>query len=74
MGGAGFIYPLEKRAARGYANGDVVTVSIDFSKNLVEFRVNGESVGGAPWPSGKTIAYPVISCEAGPITMKINSS
>ncbi len=74
MGGAGFIYPLEQRATRGYANGDAVTVSIDFGTNLVEFKVNGELVGSAPWKSGKNEAYPVVSCERGPITMKITSS
>lgn len=74
MGGAGFLYPAEKRAKRGYANGDLVKVSIDFATNVVEFNVNGESVGSAPWMRGKTEAYPVISCAGGPIVMKINSS
>jgi hypothetical protein len=71
MGGAGFIYPQKKSATRGYKNGDTVKVEVDFAKSEVQFSVNNEAVGSAPFKSGATAAYPVISCEAGPIDMVI---
>ena len=51
FGGAGLIHPQEVSAKR-YSEGDKVAVSIDFSKpqeERVEFSVNSETVGVAPW-------------------------
>merc|ERR1711977_435135 len=52
FGGAGWIHPQEVRTTRGYSQGDVVKVTLDFSKPVherVEFSVNNKLVGVAPW-------------------------
>lgn len=67
MGGAGFIYPKRKRASRGYAIGDIVECSLDFSSNEVIFYVNGEEVGKDQIPLDANYAYPTISCEGGDV-------
>merc|ERR1719230_1050615 len=51
FGGAGFIHPQEVTARR-YGEGDTVGVTIDFNKvqeDRLEFAVNGDTVGVAPW-------------------------
>ena len=74
MGGAGFIYPQKCSATRGYKNGDKITVEVDFAKCEVQFSVNNEAVGSAPFKNGATAAFPVISCEGGPIEMVISKT
>merc|ERR1711962_1076877 len=51
FGGAGLIHPQEVTAKR-YGEGDTVTVAVDFNKpheERVEYSVNNEIVGVAPW-------------------------
>ena len=50
---------------------DVLSPGWHFGYWPVIFSVNNEAVGSAPFKSGATAAYPVISCEAGPIDMVI---
>ena len=65
FGGAGFIYPSQERAVRGYGEGDTVRASCDFSSNVVNFFVNGASVAAAPLDTAACLVYPSISCERG---------
>jgi hypothetical protein len=65
FGGAGFIYPSQARASRGYAEGDSVRVLCDFAKNIILFFVNGASVAVVPLNSEVRCVYPSISCERG---------
>lgn len=76
MGGAGFIYPMRNSASRGYKEGDLITVQLDFTAGTIAFSVNGAHVGSSPWPSitsdsSKVEAYPFISCEGGLLDMDI---
>ena len=52
FGGAGFIHPEEIRSDKGYRQGDIVKVQIDFRKDPKErlsFFVNGDVVGVTGW-------------------------
>ena len=76
MGGAGFLYPMKTSASRGYKEGDLVTVRLDFSAGTITFSVNGVQVGSTPWPSSSTdqsilCAYPFVSAEGGLLDMEI---
>jgi hypothetical protein len=50
MGGAGFMFPLRTSASRGYKDGDLVTVQLDFPAGTITFSLNGVQVGATPWP------------------------
>ena len=76
MGGAGFLYPMRTSASRGYKEGDLVTVQLNFSNAIISFFVNGDPVGSTPWPSSPPSvnieeAYPFVSCEGGLLDMDI---
>lgn len=76
MGGAGFLYPMRTSATRGYKEGDLVTVKLNFSNATISFFVNGDPVGSTPWPSSSSSvmieeAYPFVSCEGGLLDMDI---
>lgn len=76
MGGAGFLYPMRTSASRGYKEGDLVTVQLNFSAAIISFFVNGDPVGSTPWPSSSLTAaeegaYPFVSCEGGLLDMDI---
>ena len=52
FGGAGFIHPQEITCDKGYGQGDIVKVQIDFRKDpkeRIEFFVNGNVVGVTGW-------------------------
>ena len=65
FGGAGFIHPEEITSEKGYGQGDIVKVQVDFRKNAkerLEFLVNGKVVGVTSWSHEK--AYFALSLDA----------
>ena len=65
FGGAGFIHPQEITTEKGYAQGDIVKVQIDFRKDpkeRLEFLVNGKIVGTTSWSHEQ--AYFALSVDA----------
>ena len=71
FGGAGFVYPSNARAARGYAEGDTVRVLCDFSANVISFFVNGEAVKEVALSRDIDDVFPSISCERGGIVAEV---
>ena len=65
FGGAGFIHPAEITSEKGYGQGDIVKVQVDFRKNAkerLEFLVNGKVVGVTSWSHEK--AHFALSLDA----------
>jgi hypothetical protein len=71
FGGAGFVYPSNARALRGYSEGDTVGVRCNFSTNLIAFLVNGQAVMEVALPPDVDRVFPAISCEKGGVVVEI---
>lgn len=78
MGGAGFIYPMRTSASKGYKEGDLITVKLDFTEGTIAFSVNGVQVSTCRWPANSSdqpilSAYPFISAEGGLLEMEVEA-